>query len=326
MPHRTTYFFPRQFPDRRFDVSSKQPDHQDHEIKKLIPTNSTTSSSSSTTTTKDAFSIENDKSFSSSATKNLFTVNTTTTKASAVSDLFTSHDKSSQTKQKLHNQQHNNKQQQQQNFAAFCDWLAEKKAERRSTSHLANLSRYSCDEDRELLLPPESAVQAPEEVAAPPPQKPPETRSVVKDRSTDRNFDRQVSLPRVSSGSSYAGSLFSGITTLDGTLSGDVKDCLSKVSSSSRQDHDDHEVEEVDDHERRGGGNAIREGSTASVAQRSKESYYLQLSLAKRLTSQACLASEPLLMQLSGPETSDAETVSYRLWVPLFFFFLGYDF
>ncbi|KAL6132664.1 hypothetical protein ACLB2K_064903 [Fragaria x ananassa] len=44
------------------------------------------------------------------------------------------------------------------------------------------------------------------------------------DRSVDQDFDRQVSLPRLSSGSSYAGSLFSRTTTLDGNFSGDVKE------------------------------------------------------------------------------------------------------
>ncbi|KAL6128041.1 hypothetical protein ACLB2K_071399 [Fragaria x ananassa] len=40
----------------------------------------------------------------------------------------------------------------------------------------------------------------------------------------DRSVDRQVSLPRLSSESSYAGSLFSRTTTLDGNFCGDVKE------------------------------------------------------------------------------------------------------
>ncbi|PON89837.1 Mitogen-activated protein kinase kinase kinase [Trema orientale] len=330
MPHRTTYFFPRQFPDRRFDVSSKQQEvgDQDHGIhKKLVaPTTTAITSSSSTTTTKpptnatttttttkDAFSIENDIKSLSSLGKPQFTVNNTA-KASAVSELFSTRYDKSQTK-KTHNQQQQQLQKQkhqQQHFAAFCDWLAEKKAERRSgsaaTTDHVKLSRYpsSCDEDRELLLRPEPVVPAQAEAAA-----------AVKDRSLDRSFDRQVSLPRVSSGSSYAGSLFSGITTLDG---GDVlkADCLSKVLSPSRQE-EEVEVEVVV--EGGGGGGGISEGRESSressMARRSKESYCLQLNLAKRLTSMACLASEPLLMQVTGPETSDAETVSYRLWLSL---------
>ncbi|KAL6195010.1 hypothetical protein ACLB2K_030632 [Fragaria x ananassa] len=72
------------------------------------------------------------------------------------------------------------------------------------------------DEDRELLLPPEAIVDVLSAV--------PDTMSFKVDRSVDQDFDRQVSLPRLSSGSSYAGSLFSGTTTLDGNFSGDVKE------------------------------------------------------------------------------------------------------
>ncbi|XP_074576572.1 serine/threonine-protein kinase CTR1 [Curcuma longa] len=54
-------------------------------------------------------------------------------------------------------------------------------------------------------------------------------------------------------------------------------------------------------------------------AQRARESYYLQSSLAARLTSQAFLAGQPLLLPENAQETcsvsSDSETVSYRLWV-----------
>ncbi|OAY80527.1 Serine/threonine-protein kinase CTR1, partial [Ananas comosus] len=57
-----------------------------------------------------------------------------------------------------------------------------------------------------------------------------------------------------------------------------------------------------------------------SWAQRARESYYLQLSLAMRLTSQAFLAESPhCLLQESAEEicgvSSDSDTVSYRLWV-----------
>ncbi|WOL16480.1 hypothetical protein Cni_G25267 [Canna indica] len=54
-------------------------------------------------------------------------------------------------------------------------------------------------------------------------------------------------------------------------------------------------------------------------AQRARESYYLQSSLATRLTSQAFLAGQPLLLHESAQQicgvSSDAETLSYRLWV-----------
>ncbi|XP_048331690.1 serine/threonine-protein kinase CTR1 isoform X2 [Ziziphus jujuba] len=288
MPHRTTYFFPRQFPDRRFDESSKQL-LADHEKKvstatASTPTSTTTTTTPPTPTCKDTisnFQIESDRKPSKQ-----FSVNS---KSSAVSQLFTGHGKS-HTKQ--HTQPQQVKPQQQQHFAAFCDWLAEKKAERSTTAAHVKPPR---DEDRELLIPP-----PPESV---PEVAPPE--SVVKDRSVDRNFDRQVSLPRVSSGSSYAGSLFSG-TTLDGNLSIDVKDSYSKVSSFSTARHEEVEVEEEEEVDKNRG----------SLAQKTKESYYLRLALAKRLTSQAFLDhTEPLLMQVSGPESSNAEIVSYRLWV-----------
>lgn len=289
MPHRTTYFFPRQFPDRRFDESSKQIlDNHEKKVTTTATSNNanTTPTPRPTTATKiDAFRIESDRTKPSTKP---FSVNS---KASAVFQLLKSQTKQQQQvkQQQQQREQQQEKQQQQQHFAAFCDWLAEKKAERSASKS----SRYSsCDEDSELLLPPESKPEVP----------PPET--VVKDRSVDRNFDRQVSLSRLSSGSSYAGSLFSG-TTLDGNLSSDVKDTLassSRTTTTTRQ--------EVVEEEEEGDENG------ESLAQRTTESYYLQLALAKRLTSQACLDhTEPLLMQVSGPVSSDAETVSYRLWV-----------
>ncbi|KAL6137591.1 hypothetical protein ACLB2K_062881 [Fragaria x ananassa] len=77
-------------------------------------------------------------------------------------------------------------------------------------------SSFSChvtDEDRELLLPPEAVIDVLSSVS--------DTTSFKVDRSVDQDFDRHVSLPRLSSGSSYAGSLFSGTTMLDGNFSGD---------------------------------------------------------------------------------------------------------
>ncbi|KAF3447261.1 hypothetical protein FNV43_RR12441 [Rhamnella rubrinervis] len=257
MPHRTTYFFPRQFPDRRFDESSKQL-LEDHEKKRP------------------------NKAFDEAVLGQQQSLSCIPTFKSQTKQ----QQQVKQQQQQQQREQRQEKQQQQQHFAAFCDWLAEKKAER----SVAKSSRYSSgNEESELLLPSESEPEVP----------PPET--VVKDRSVDRSFDRQASLPRLSSGSSYAGSLFSG-TTLDGNLSSDVKDTL--VSSSRTTTTTRQEVVEEEDKNRE------------SLAQRAAESYYLQLALAQRLTSQACLDhTEPLLMQVSGPVSSDAETVSYRLWV-----------
>ncbi|OAY83077.1 serine/threonine-protein kinase CTR1-like [Ananas comosus] len=112
-------------------------------------------------------------------------------------------------------------------------------------------------------------------------------------------------LPSGGGGSSYGGSLFtleangfSGSTvTFDGSDSG-----VGVVT--------------VD------GGREARERPRAgdrSWAQRARESYYLQLSLAVRLTSQAFLAEQPQSPQESAQGIwglpSDSETVSYRLWV-----------
>lgn len=53
------------------------------------------------------------------------------------------------------------------------------------------------------------------------------------------------------------------------------------------------------------------------LVQRTRESYSLQLSLAKRLASEASLSIELQLnlQQDSDEVCSDAEAVSYRLWV-----------
>lgn len=238
MPHRTTYFFPRQFPDRGFDSSSAK-QQLDHEKKIAKET----------------------------ATENDITKDQEPAKQTFLSDYLSG--------EKLYG----NKKQQ---LAALSNWLAGTKGARSSTH--VKPSRLS--EDRELLLPPESA----------PPPPPPPPATTVNDRSVDQNFDRQVSLRRLSSVSSYADSLFS---TLDG------KDTWIKQypphAPSTR------EVEEVVVDEEK------EESNKDGLGQKSKESFYLQLTLAKRITSQATLASEPLLLQECGPV--DVETVSYRLWV-----------
>ncbi|KAL9450103.1 hypothetical protein AB3S75_011936 [Citrus x aurantiifolia] len=268
MPHRTTYFFPRQFPDHRgFDASaSPSPAAANKQLLENHEKN----------TAKGPFGINENDRKSAAATTSTTTTTTKNLKNSAaplsVSDLFTSGDEKFKVKK--------------QQFAAFYDWLTEKKEDRSASRHVKSFqSRLSSgtDEDREpLLQPPE-----PEPVPVP---------DTVTNIDNDRNFDRQVSLPRLSStGSSYAASsLFSG-TTLDGNFSSDVKD-TSTLVSTSRQ-----EVEE--------------EESKDTAAQRTKESYMLQLTLARRLTLQACIFSGPLLLQEPALEVSDTETVSYRLWV-----------
>ncbi|MCI50251.1 serine/threonine-protein kinase CTR1-like, partial [Trifolium medium] len=96
--------------------------------------------------------------------------------------------------------------------------------------------------------------------------------TAVKDTAIDRNFDRQVSLPRLSSDSSYAGSLFSS----------DIKEetPLSQVSTiTTATVRRQKEEEENKD----------------ALAKKCNESYILQLMLARRLVSLASLVTEPFL-------------------------------
>lgn len=238
MPHRTTYIFPRQFPERGLDESTKQ--LLDHEKKKIVNSIKHDTLSVESGTPKKPLLIKDNDVVLSSA------------EHSAVSDLFAAGDKF-RTKHKQ--------------IAAFCDWLIDNKV-----SH----SSHHCDGD--LLLQPETT---------------------VKDAAVDQSFDRQVSLPRLSSGSSYAGSLFSG-TTFDCNFSSDIKEETSSsrtLTTIAAPRHKDEEEEQV----------------TEKLAKKSKESYILQLTLARRLNCLASLVTEPVLTP--GTETWDAESVSYRLWV-----------
>jgi len=238
MPHRTTYIFPRQFPERGFDESTKQ--LLDHENKKIV-----------NSIKHDTFSFESGTPKNPLPTKENDVV-LSSDKHSAVSDLFDGGDKFRSKHKKI---------------AEFCDWLIDKKV-----SH----SSHHCDGD--LLLQPETT---------------------IKDAAVDQSFDRQVSLPRLSSGSSYAGSLFSG-TTFDCNFSSDIKE----ETSSSRTPPTIAAPRHKDEEEEQG---------TEKLAKKSKESYILQLTLARRLNCLASLVTEPVLTP--GTETWDAESVSYRLWV-----------
>lgn len=264
MPHRATYFFPRRFPDRSEDETSKQ--ILDHENNKIVNSSSIKSS--------DTFAVESDP------PKKQPTVTPTTNKNdvvfsspnkhSAVSDLFKLPSKRNQ-------------------ISAFRDWFnIEKKGDTNPNRSSNRLKSYSNrheekeeEEDRELLLPPEIFNDA---VSA-----------------VDRSFDRQVSLPRFSSGSSYAGSLFSGTATFSSDVTKDDKSsssCRASTAAATRR-----HVEEVED--RNGDG----------YARKYKESNYLQVAMTKRIACLASLAPEPVLTLDSGSESWDAESVSYRLWV-----------
>ncbi|GMJ02528.1 hypothetical protein like AT4G24480 [Hibiscus trionum] len=274
MPHRATYFFPRQFPDPGFDVSSKQLLDDDHEIKL---TNQTPPTSNAAGAENDHLNnllisrIDDPKEFTASPVVQ----SNENENGSPLPDLFTGENFNSKKPQ----------------LTAFLDWFIGRKATvdrsrhaKPSSRRLSSTTTTDHDEDRRLLLPPEST-------------------AVINDRSVDR----RVSLQRFSSGSSYAGSSFSG-TILDCDVSSEIKDTWTKDdrSSSSETVPVTREVK----------GPEAEEESKDSLALKSKESYYLQLTLARRLTSQASLLTEPLLLQeYCGPGVSDAEIVSYRLWV-----------
>ncbi|XP_010527361.2 PREDICTED: serine/threonine-protein kinase CTR1-like [Tarenaya hassleriana] len=286
MPHRTTYFFPRQFPDRGFDpLSHKNLLGIDQEKK------------ASRSNTNDGFNGVNgggsDDFKQKGKEKDLSSSHFS--KSSAVSDPF-SEDLKGQKKQ-------------QEQLAAFYRWLAEKKAEIservRSTRRLSTSSDV-IDEERELLqhLLRGHFLNKKQDSCGCCHRCDSSSRTVaISERNLDRSFDRQVSLPRLSSESSFAGSFFSG-TTIDGNFSNQTD--AKETSTTTRVSVTKEEVEEE----------MANDGQEKSMAKKSKESYYLQITLAKRLTSQASLGGETILVHSPiGDTFVDAETLSYRLWV-----------
>lgn len=273
MPHRATYIFPRQFPDRKFDDESSQ-QLIDHEKKKILESiksgkfisecnsddkKKPPSLSSPTTATTTPSIIKNDDDIDD----NVYLPS----KLSALSDLFTGGGGKPRTKHKQLISHH------------ISNWSTHHKKVGKS-SHVKAFShshhRLSTEEERELLLPPE-------------------TSPTVNNSAVDQSFDRQVSLPRLSSN----GSLFSG-TTLDGNFSSDIvmeETTSSSIFGSSRKQEEDEKE------------------SKENMLQKCKESYHLQLTLAKRLTGLANIASDPALTIGNEIQTLDAESVSYRLWV-----------
>lgn len=304
MPHRTTYFFPRQFPDRGFDASAKFV-NDDHEKKiSTVVEDQIKSGKSSDNVTSKQLTSDHGKETNNNASFSY------------------GH------RDKIHGKQ----------LSAFVSWLAEKNKKGKSIQNHVKIKLDDVDgeDEHELLLPaPPEAVPVHELVAchvaeAEAEQKQRQGSTFDRKVSLQRlsssgsnfscagkgNFERQTSLQRLSSwgSTSYAGSLFSG-TTLDGNWpSTGVKDTQTDQSTTREVEEvveaAEEEVERVD--------------SEDSLMQKSKESYYLQLTLAKKLVEQAMLASgEPMLLQecrstkrLGG--SSDAQTVSYRLWVYFF--------
>ncbi|ESQ54876.1 hypothetical protein EUTSA_v10024333mg [Eutrema salsugineum] len=286
MPHRTTYFFPRQFPDRGFDPFSHKNDHDKKSASNVVVGESFGFESNKPNGVEDPNKDKDQIVFSSSSMLS---------KSSAVSDLLTGVDDRKSSSEKKHQQQ----------LAAFYEWLAEKKAtlsRSSSTTGRVRPTRLSissdADEERELLLSP----------ADPPPASPcsviaasssSSARAVnMNERNIDRSFDREVSLPRMSSESSFAGSFFSG-TTVDGNFSNFSSHTEARETSTTTRVSVTKEEREVE---------AREEGKEQSLAQKSREGYYLQVTLARRLTSQANQAGDSVHIQ-------STDTVSYRFWV-----------
>ncbi|CAK8537650.1 unnamed protein product [Lathyrus sativus] len=275
MPHRATYFFPRQFPEKRLDESSNK--ILDHEKKKL--------GVNSTDTT---FCIENVT--ATSTTSNKDDVVFSPAKNSTVSDLFSSGDKFRC---------------EQKQIAAFCDWLVDK----RHTHHTHHSHHHHRRHHHHHHHRHRSDQRLPEDEPLLPDLHAPEKDDV------DRSFDREVSLPRLSSGSSYAASLFASDVTVTATFSSD--DITREDTSSFRvskneakrrnEQHQQKEEEENNEEEEK--------CSEENHAKKYTESYELQLAFAKRLSFLSSFGSEPVLTFDTGLETWDVESVSRRLWV-----------
>ncbi|XP_051126448.1 serine/threonine-protein kinase CTR1-like isoform X2 [Andrographis paniculata] len=292
MPHRTTYFFPRQFPDRNLNESSKFV--EEHEKKFEIGDGKA--------------EVRQFEDVAIKPERNKFDATRADKDDESNSYRVVSH---GVTGDKIHGKQ----------LAAFVKWLSDKKKREKSKSHAdpVNITLYENDDDvievadevRQRLLPP-PAVESDRR------------HSTLRRRfnngssynspadhaqAKERGFERQASLQRLSScgSTSYAGSLFSG-TTVDGNWSSLTSGVL-KDSSAIKED--------AEEDDRR-----VREDEENGLALRYNEGYQLQLLLAKRLAEQATLTIEPLLRQerricegviIGG--SSDAEIVSYRFWV-----------
>ncbi|KAL5102521.1 hypothetical protein RYX36_006848 [Vicia faba] len=263
MPHRATYFFPRQFPEKRLDESSNN--ILDHEKKKL-PLNSTDAT----------FFTEND-------------IVTSTTSASPAKNSAVSHLLSTRDKVRCEQKQ----------IAAFCDWLVDKRHTHHARHHHRRHHHHHHHHRSDQCLP--------------------EDEPLLPDLHAEKDavaVDREVSLPRLSSGSSYTASLFASDVTVTATFSSDDiarEDTTSsfRVSTNeatrTNEQHQQKEEEEQRDEEEKCG--------EENYANKYKENYELQHALAKRLSFLSSFGSEPVLTFDTGLETWDVESVSRRLWV-----------
>ncbi|KAL6573240.1 hypothetical protein OROHE_001699, partial [Orobanche hederae] len=280
MPHRTTYFFPRQFPDGKLNASSEL--GADHE-KKLV-------------------ADDGEVALSSDTNEDISTCGARGGDTDSNSYSVISH---GVTRDKVHGKQ----------LAAFVKWLKDKKKKEKSRGHVAvdpvKIRLYENDDGIEE----EDEVNQPLLTLPPPPQAAAADRDWRKDtqrrisnndsnfivdhvQGKERGFERQISLRRFSrvGSTSYGGSL-SSETSLDGNWS-PITTGVFKETEAAAED-----------------GCRDRADVNNGEAQRHTEGYYLQIMLARRLTDQASLSTEPLLLQERIGGFSDAEMVSYRLWV-----------
>lgn len=291
MPHRTTYFFPRQFPDRAIDSPSSK-FFLDHE-KKFTSTNDSGASGRVHTNSSDSKMGENCRYPYDEKEQLPFTGDMTRGKQ----------------------------------LAAFVDWLSDKKEKevkgKETKSHVnIKLEDDECDVEHALLIPPPppEVVALPETLEADCQRLEHKTKAQpafhrhgnskfiyvgdgggVEKGRISREFDRRNSLQRLSSfeSTSYAESYFSGGPT---TFDGNWTSSSTFVKESERTIDEKIEKEEKTEKD--------------SAVQRWRESYYLQLTFAKRLTEDATFCAEPVFVQNGEAAVcSDTQMVSQRLWV-----------
>lgn len=290
MPHRTTYIFPRQFAESGV-ITNPPSKSEDHEI------NSTISKETS------SFMVNGD---SDCDRVDVYGHTCLLSERYRFGSCKT-------------DRSHGKKKKKKHQLADFMNWLVEKESnisERCSGSGGVHV-RLSNDELHDLSPAPVKDVVVDDD-----------WRSHVSDvdfhhlatqQSIDRGFvDRQVSLRRLSSdaGSSYAASLFSG-TIATSSSAAFYKDSVTEETIGMMRDED----VVVGNGDGDGGGDDVRR----NLVRRWRDSYYLQLTLAKRLTHQATIGDEPTRCGYGGggggggggPAVTcyDAESVSYRLWV-----------
>ncbi|KAI4321443.1 hypothetical protein MLD38_034823 [Melastoma candidum] len=273
MPHRTTYFFPRRFPDYHpLNPNHPNPffDHQKQKQKQKQQQQQPSPFIAENNVVHPLISPATSSPDHGDNRSPLPSTTTTTPTPYFPNNFNVHHDVTLLTRL-----QKGGKKQQ---LSAFCEWLVNKKED--VTEPPPHASLRSTSQEREPLL------------------------SVCEDQVVDRGFDRQLSFPRASSfGSSgyTASSYFSGSTVQNG---GDV----------SRSDADRTATRRVGEAEVVAVATG-EDGEKANLALKSRQSYYLQLTLAKRLTWQASLVEPDVSHESKDHWCWDAEIVSYRLWV-----------